>query len=337
MALQSTINSRNVNNDNNNNSDDDENHHRHQHHHRHQYHHHEYDEEIDETEDDLIENYRFLTQHCGALRQSPTTNILNTIQKQQQKQMNQSPFLRHYSFIDENHNKNNKNNDNDERSFSSTKQRFSPLNALNNNNNNNNNHNYSTTISRIPPTIYYDDTIESEFNNDHSFSLVKLFARMKTRLKHDKRYRPKPTHELLSEEDPQEWYELTKNVRTIITKALLPDGGYDALKHRSKKVHSRRGSCRKSRELHPVLPKDNDDDDDKIDIQINDELNTENNEEYDQIIWNKFLTCSRGFNYRRCGVCKTVDRQEFQGQLVYFYGVANNILIDENLKASGLG
>ncbi|CAF2343889.1 unnamed protein product [Rotaria sp. Silwood2] len=333
MALQSTINPQNVNNDNNN-DDDNEHFHRHNDHD----HHHEYDEEIDETEDDLIENYRFLTQHCGVLRQSPTTNVLNTIQ-QQQKQMHQSPFLRHYSFIDENYNNNNKNNKNnnnnnnnneDERSFSSTKQWYSPLNDLNNNN-----HNYSTTISRIPPTIYYNDTEDAEFNDSHSFSLIKLFARMKARLKHDRRYRPKPTHELLSEEDPQEWYELTKNVRTIVTKALLPEGGHDALSHRTKKVHSRRGSCKKSRELHPVLSKD--DDDEKINIQIDDELNTEDNEEFDEIMWNKFLTCSRGINYRRCGVCKTVDRQQFQGQLVYFYGVANNILIDENLKASGLG
>ncbi|CAF0775727.1 unnamed protein product [Rotaria sordida] len=326
MALQSTINLQNVNN-NNNNGDDEDNHHHHHHHH----HHHEYDEEIDETEDDLIENYRFLTQRCGVLRQSPTTNIINTIQQQQQKQMNQSSFFRHHSVINENHN--NSNNE-DKRSSSSTKQWYSPLNDLNNNN-----QNYSTTISRIPPTIYYDDTEDSEFNGNHSFSLIKLFARMKARLKHDKRYRPKPTHELLPEEDPQEWHELTQNVRTIVTKALLPDGGYDVLTNRTKKIHSRRGSCRKSREFHPVLPKDNnnDDDDDKINIEIDDEFNTEDNKEYDQIIWNKFLTCSRGFNYRRCGVCKTVDRQQFQGQLVYFYGVANNILIDENLKASGLG
>jgi hypothetical protein len=159
---------------------------------------------------------------------------------------------------------------------------------------------------------------------------------MKTRLKHDKRYRPKPTHELLREADPQEWYELTKNVRTVLTKALLPDGGYDALMNRSKLNHNRQISSKRSRDYDLVLSKDNDDDD-KIDLDIDEELNTEGDEDVDEIIWNKFLTSPRGFNYRRCGVCKTVDRQQFQGQLAYFYGVANNILIDENLKASGLG
>ena len=55
------------------------------------------------------------------------------------------------------------------------------------------------------------------------------------------------------------------------------------------------------------------------------------------MIWQNFVKCARGFDYRRGGVCKAIDRQQFQGQLVYIYGVANNILIDENLKASGLG
>ncbi len=303
MALQSSINGQKTNND-------------------------EFDEEIIETEDDLIENYRFLTQHCGVLRPSTTTSMINTIQQKQQA--NQSLFSRQYSSISESCNINNTNNE-FERSFSSNKQRCSPLNDLNNNN-----QDYSTSISRIPPTIYYHDTEDDAYTHNRSFSLVKLFSRMKTRLKHDKRYRPKPTHELLCEADPQEWYELTKNVRTILTKALLPDGGYDALINRSKTNHNRHGSYKRSRDYDPVLSKDNDDDD-KIDIDIDEEFNTEGNEEYDQIIWTKFLTCPRGLNYRRCGICKAVDRQQFQGQLVYFYGVANNILIDENLRASGLG
>jgi len=288
----------------------------------------EFDEEIIETEDDLIENYRFLTQHCGVLRPSTTTGMINTIQQRQQT--SQSMFSRQYSSISENFNIHNTNNE-FERSFSSNKQRCSPLNDLNNNN-----QNYSTSVSRIPPTIYYDDTEDDGYTHNRSFSLVKLFARMKTRLKHDKRYRPKPTHEILCEADPQEWYELTKNVRTVLTKVLLPDGGYDALINRSKINHNRHGSYKKSRDYDPVLSKDNDDDE-KIDVDIDEEFNTEDDEEYDQIIRTKFLTCTRGLNYRRCAVCKAVDRQQFQGQLVYFYGVANNILIDENLRASGLG
>jgi hypothetical protein len=316
MALQTSINYRKSDDKDNEND-----------------HHHEFDEEIVETEDDLIENYRFLTKHCGVLRQSPTTGVLNTIQQQQQKQKqqtNQSLFLRQYSSIADSQNNINES----ERSVSSTKQHLSPLNDVNNNNNSN--VNYSNTISRVPPTIYYDDTEDDGYGHHRSFSLIKLFARMKTRLKHDRRYHPKPTHELLCESDPQEWYELTKNVRTVLTKAILPDGGYDELMRRSKYHHNRSGSYKKSRDYDPVLYKDNDDDD-KIDLDIDDEFNTEGNEEFDEIIWKKFQTCSRGLNYRRCGVCKAVDRQQFQGQLVYFYGVANNILIDENLKASGLG
>jgi hypothetical protein len=312
MALQMSINHRKSN------DKDDENDH------------HEFDEEIVETEDDLIENYRFLTRHCGVLRQSPTTSVLNTIQQQKQKQQsNQSLFLRHFSSISDSHDNNNEY----ERSLSSTKQHCSPLNDVNNNNNNNN-VDYSTTISRVPPTIYYDDTEDDAYSHHRSFSLVKLFARMKTRLKHDRRYHPKPNHQLLCEADPQDWFELTKNVRNVLMKALLPDGGYDELIKRSKSHHNRHGSHKKSRDYDLVLYKD---DDDKIDLDIDDELNTEDNEEFDEIIRKKFLSCSRGSNYRRCGICKTVDRQQFQGQLVYFYGVANNILIDENLKASGLG
>jgi hypothetical protein len=312
MALQMSIQRRNVDND----DDDDDNNL------------HEFDEEIEETEDDLLENYRFLTQKCGALRQSPTISGINSTPPQQQ-QTNQLSYLRQCSSVSD---KPNNTTTEYQRSYPSTKQWCSPSNDLNNNN-----QNYSTAISRIPPTIYYNDTDDNELASNRSFSLIKLFARMKARLKHDKRYRPRPTHELLYEEDPQEWYELTKNVRTILTKALLPDGGYDALTNRLKTTHSRHGSYKKSREQDPVLANAIDDDDDKIEVNIDEELNTEGDEEYDEIIWSKFLTCQRGFKYRRCGVCKTVDRQEFQGQLVYFYGVANNILIDENLKASGLG
>ena len=292
--------------------------------------HHEFDEEVEETEDDLIENYRFLTKRCGALRQSPTAGALNTFEQEKQKQRsNQSLFLRQYSSVSENHYV--KNNIKDE---SSTKQRCSQLNDSSDKNNND--VNYSTTVSRVPPTIYYDDTEDDDvYSHRRSFSVVKLFARMKTRLKHDRRYQSKASHELLAESDPQEWYELTKNVRIILTKVLLPDGGYDAMIERSKSHYRRQDSYRKPRETDPVLSKDNDEE--KIDVFIDDELNMEDNEAVDQIIWQKFLTCPRGLNYRRCGICKAVDRQQFQGQLVYFYGVANNILIDENLKASGLG
>ncbi|UJR28113.1 hypothetical protein I4U23_009368 [Adineta vaga] len=312
--------------------EDDENHHRH---------HQEYDEEIEETEDDLIENYRYLTQRCGVLRQSPTASAISAIQqeqeKQKHKQTNQSLFVRQYSSISETTHDRNRhktktlvNNNELERSFSSTRPRCSPFNDLNNNN-----QTYSTNRNRLPPTIYYNDEKDDGLGNGQSFSLVKLFARMKARLKHDRRYRSKATHELLYEEDPQEWFELTKNVRAILTKALLPDGGYDALTNRSK-THSRQGSCKKVREHTPVLSIDFNDED-KITIDIDDELNTEGDPEFDEIIWEKFLKCPRGYNYRRCGVCKAIDRQYFQGQLVFFYGVANNILIDENLKASGLG
>ena len=299
---------------------------------------HEFDEEIGETEDDLIENYRFLTQHCGVLRQTPTTGILNTFQ---QKQQNPQPtYLRQYASISETPN-NNRHDDN-ERSSNSTKPRCFTFNDLNNNNNNNNNVvivDRSTTSSRVPPTIYYDDTEDNGFSHHRSFSLVKLFARMKTRLKHDRRYHPKSSHEILCEADPQEWYELTKNVRTILTNVLLPDGGYDAMINRSKSHHHQRhNSSKKSREYDPVLPKNVDDaDEEKITLDMDETINTENDQDLDQIIWKKFLTCSRGTNYRRSAICKAVDRQQYQGQLVYFYGVANNILIDENLKASGLG
>ena len=187
----------------------------------------------------------------------------------------------------------------------------------------------------MPATIYYDDTEDNEFGDRHSrtFSIVRLFTRMKSRLKHDRHYRPKPTHEVLCEEDPHEWYELTKNVRTVLTKALLPDGGYDAMIERQR---THRHSSKKSRDHRPVLVKDIDDDE-KIELDLFDELNPDGDEEFDEIIWQNFLASPRGYSYRRLGVCKEVDRQYCQGQLVYFYGVANNILIDENLKASGLG
>jgi hypothetical protein len=285
----------------------------------------EYDEEIDETEDDLIENYLYLTQRCGVLRHSPTTSALDTMQHQQQHQhINQSVFARQFSCAIENH------HIDFERSFSTSKSRSS-LNDFNNN--------YQTdysVINRIPPTIYYNN---DDDYGDKSFSLVKLFARMKARLKHDRRYKPKSSHELLHEEDEetQEWLELTKNIRGVLTKALLPDGGHDALMNRNRTSHRRSNSQKRSRDYHPVLPKELEDDENKIRVNIDDEFNTEGDEEFDEIIWKKFLKSPRGFNYRRCGVCKAVDRQQFQGQLVYIYGVANNILIDENLKASGLG
>jgi hypothetical protein len=289
----------------------------------------DFDEEIDETEDDLIENYRFLTQHCGALRQSPTIGLLNKIQ-QQKPASSQPQLLRAYASLSEPRSTSNLD---DERSISSAKGRCSPVNDLNNNT-----ANYSSSVSRVPPTIYYDDPEEDDLTStkNRPFSLVRLFARMKARLTHDRRYRPHASHELLSEEDPQEWYELTKNVRTVLTKALLPDGGYDVMIAQHRTTAHRRNSSKKSRDRSSVLIKDIDADE-RIRVSIDEHLNAETDPDCDQINWANFLTCSRGFHYRRSGVCKAIDRQYFQGQLVYFYGVANNILIDENLKASGLG
>lgn len=329
MALQTSINRRKGSNNDDDNDPQQ----------------HEFDEEIGETEDDLIENYRFLTQHCGVLRQSPTTGILNTFQ---QKQQNTQPtFVRQYSSISETPTNHRHQHDDKKLSPKSIKPRCSTINDLNNNNNNNNNVvvvDYSTINSRVPPTIYYDDTDDDAYSHNRSFSLVKLFARMKTRLKHDRRYHSKNSHEILCEADPQEWYELTKNVRTVLTKVLLPDGGYEAMINRSKSQHhhhhhhQRHNSSKKSRDYDPVLSKSIDDaDEEKVTLDLDDEINVEDDPAIDQITWKKFLTCSRGGNYRRSAICKAVDRQQYQGQLVYFYGVANNILIDENLKASGLG
>jgi hypothetical protein len=279
------------------------------------------DEEIEETEDDLIENYLYLTKRCGLLRHSPTTSILDTLQQQQQQHINQSVFSRQYSYGIDDH------RHDFEHSYHSSKSRSS-LNDYNNN------QREFSTISRVPPTIYYN---ANDDDDESSFSLVKLFARMKARLNHDRRYRLKSTHELLHEEDCSEWFDLTKNIRAVLTKALLPNGGYDTLVRQNKSNHNRRNSQKKSRDHEPVLSKEVEDDENKFHFEIDDEMNTEGDEEYDQIIWNKFQQCSRGIDYRRGGICKAVDRQQFQGQLVYVYGVANNILIDENLKASGLG
>jgi hypothetical protein len=299
MAIQTPVNGRNHLHNNNNADDDD-------------------DEEIDETEDDLIENYLYLTQRCGVLRHSPTTGAIATLQRQQN--IDQSILPRQYSWATKDHHS----------EFESTIPTSKTRSSLNDFNNNNYQPD-SSIISRVPPTIYYNENDD----DDSSFSLVKLFARMKGRIKHDRRYRPKSTHELLHEEEPQEWFELSKNIRAVLTKALLPDGGYDALIRKNQASYHRKNSQKKSRDYDPVLAKI--DDEDKIQFEIDDEFNTENDEEYDEIIYKKFLKCLRGSNYRRCGVCKAVDRQEYQGQLVYVYGVANNILIDENLKASGLG
>jgi hypothetical protein len=282
----------------------------------------DYDEEIDETEDDLIENYLYLTRRCGGLRHSPTTSALDGIP---QRLGNTSAILaRQFSWATDYPSQEY------DRSIQSSKHRSSM------NDFNNNCRTRQSSTSRIPPTIYY-DTAEDDDCPDRAFSLVKLFARMKARMKHDRRYRADAKHELLHEEDPQEWFELTKNTREILTKALLPDGGYDALTRNYKNSHTRQSSYRKSRDSDPVLAIDADDDNDKILFDIDDTFGTENDADFDDMIWKQFVTCSRGLNYRRTGVCKAVDRQQFQGQLVYVYGVANNILIDENLKASGLG
>ncbi|CAF1367837.1 unnamed protein product [Adineta steineri] len=311
MAVQASVNRRNHSYD----SDDD----------NHQNQAHEYDEEIDETEGDLIENYLYLTQRCGVLRHSPTTSTLSTMQKQQtHQQTSPSMYGRQMSLAIDDH------NIEFERSVHQLRARAS-LNDFTRVY-----HPENSENSRVPPNIYY-SSLDDEEGEEKSFSLVKLFARMKQRMKHDRRYRPRSTHELLHEEDSQEWYELTRNTRQILTKALLPDGGYDALVRQNKTSRSRRNSQKKSRDLDPVLSKVAEDDEDKIHFHLDDELNTEGDREFDEIIWNNFLKCSRGSEYRRAGVCKAIDRQQFQGQLVYVYGVANNILIDENLKASGLG
>jgi len=279
----------------------------------------EFDEEIDETEDDLIENYRYLTKRCGVLKHSPTAGALNSLQQQQHSHSNSSMFARQFSLALDDHSHSHE----FERTYSSFKSRPS-LNDFNNNNT------FDRIESRIPPTIYYNTADEDD--DDESFSLVKLFARMKARLKHDRRYRPRATHELLHEEDSPEWFDLTKNIRSVLAKALLPDGGYEAtIKRQTQSTNQAR---HKSRDQQPVLFKEFDD---EIQYEIDDALNTEGDEEYDGIIWKKFQKSLRGGRYRRSAVCKAVDRQQYQGQLVYVYGVANNILIDENLRASGLG
>ena len=268
---------------------------------------HEYDEELDETEDDLIGNYLYLTKHCGVLRHSPTTSILD--------KHHQSNLLRQFSLDTEP-----SAHENLERGIPTTK----PPICLNDFNNN--------YASRVPPTIYYH---ENNDDDDRSFSLTKLFARMKTRLHHDRRYLVKGSHKLLHEEDPPEWLELTKNIRIVLTKALLPNGGYDAQLQQQKTTHPRRNSKKnKSRDYDPVVLEE---EEKQINLEIDDQLNTEGDASFDEIIWKKFCRCLRGSTYRRNAVCKAIDRQLFQGQLVYVYGVANNILIDENLKASGLG
>lgn len=269
---------------------------------------HEYDEEIDETEDDLIGNYLYLTKHCGVLRHSPTTSILDI------HHHHQSNLVRQFSLDTE------PSSSHDIPPSKSSER----LNDFNNNN----------YTSRIPPTIYYHENNEDD---DRSFSLMKLFARMKTRLHHDRRYRLKSTHQLLHEEDSPEWFELTKNIRTVLTKALLPNGGYDAQQQQQqhKSTHHRRNSKKnKARDYDPVVLEE---EEKQINLEIDDELNTQGDENFDQVIWKNFLQCTRGFTCRRHAICKAIDRQQFQGQLVYVYGVANNILIDENLKASGLG
>lgn len=277
---------------------------------------HESDEEFEETEDDLIGNYLYLTQHCGVLRHSPTTSVLDTFQHHHHN--HPSNLLRQFSLDTEN------SHENFERSIAPTRT-SSCLNDFNNNN---------TTISRVPPTIYYNGQDDA----DRSFSLVKLFARMKARLNHDRRYRPRSNHELLHEDDTPDWFELTKNIPTVLSNALLPDGGYDALINQQKANHHRRHSSKKkTRNADAILPKQLEDEENKIKLEFDEEWNGESDDNYDLIIWKKFLRCSRGFAYRRNAVCKAVDRQNYQGQLVYVYGIANNILIDENLKASGLG
>lgn len=269
---------------------------------------HESDEEIEETEDDLIGNYLYLTQHCGVLRHSPTTSILD-------RYHHPSNLLRQFS-LDTEHS-----HDNFERSVTSTR-----TSSCSNDYNNNN-----TTMNRVPPTIYYN----GENDDNRPFSLVKLFARMKARLNHDRRYRPRSNHELLYEEDTPDWFELTKNIPTVLSNALLPDGGYDALINQQKTSHHRRNSSKKkTRQSDAIPPQQLEDEENKIQLEFNEECDDESD---DLAIWKKFLQCSRGFAFRRNAVCKAVDRQTYQGQLVYIYGVANNILIDENLKASGLG
>ena len=284
----------------------------------------EYDEEIDETEEDLIENYFYLTRRCGIMKQSSTSDALHSIEKETRRTKNTAILARQFSLMND---------------CSADKYRVglpsSKACSSLNNFKNLRPSDYSSSVSRIPPTIYYN--ISEDDDEDYSgrpFSLVKLFARMKARLKHDRRYRPNSTHQLLCEEDAPDWAELTKNTRQILTKALLPDGGYDALRRNHR---SRRNSQKKSRDSDPVLGEDVEEDNEKISFDFDDTFGAENDRDYDEMIWERFLTSPRGYPYRRCAVCKAIDRQEYQGQLVYVYGVANNIIIDENLKASGLG
>src|SRR5436305_2041452 len=81
-------------------------------------------------------------------------------------------------------------------------------------------------------------------------------------------------HELLHEEETYEWIELTKNICNVVRKALLPNGGHDALIHKNKPIrhHSRKKSFH---DYDPVLSKKiehDDDDKDKIHFEIDDEF-----------------------------------------------------------------
>ena len=82
------------------------------------------DGDLSETEDDLIDNYHYLTQHCGVIRSSPTTSILNAIQQENHKQTNRGSVLRQYSSVSEDH----RYEENDyERSLPATRSRYSSL------------------------------------------------------------------------------------------------------------------------------------------------------------------------------------------------------------------
>jgi hypothetical protein len=309
------------NDDDNDDGDDDDDRNNRRHHTP------EFDQDNDDTEEDLIANYHYLTRTCGILRPTPTMNTFDTSQVKKYASIQANFSRAPYSYIDE-HDATFEHDTQD--SMDSNQKRYSSFKSIDLLSTSNND--LTSTISRVPPTIYYDDNSDDQSTNKkyRSFSVVRLFTRMKARLKHD-RYQAQSAHKRLAE-DPSDWFRLASNTRVILAKALLPDGGCDPLPSRSpsrlmtKKFFGRTSTP--SNEINQI---------ESIHINIDDHFNTDGDEDYDKIIWNDFLKCSRGIRYRRCGLCKVIDRQYHQGQLAFVYNMASNILIDENLKASGLG
>lgn len=266
----------------------------------------------DTEQEDLIENYRFLTEHCGVLKKSNHDTETKRSSSNPPKHR-----IRSFSAIDESNvtfQSEAKENHRSPMTQRSKSNKFSNKSMIYRTNR----PETSSRNNRNDRTI--DDDQETKYR---SFSLIKIFSRLKLRMKNGENKSEKLKHEILSDEEQQEWLELTKNVRTVLNQVLLVDGSSADRVPRERS----RGETKKSRDKTPVLQ-------DESEI---DKLAEEETFENDEQVRKDFLQSNRGFSYRRCAVCKAIDRQFFQGQLVYFYGVANNILIDENLRASGLG